>query len=102
MNKLIVPAVIMAAGAPGLTACGPVKAPATVPPAPKPRRGLTTDAAHMRVTDQERDVVAAELSKHFQVGRLDQREFDNRLNLALKATRQIELDVCLCDLPAAV
>jgi hypothetical protein len=32
MNKLIVPAVIVAAGMVGLTACGPVKAPAAAPP----------------------------------------------------------------------
>jgi hypothetical protein len=56
----------------------------------------------MRVTDQERDAVAEELSRQFQVGRLDQDTFDKRLNTALSATRRYELDILLADLPAAV
>jgi len=39
------------------------------------------------------------LSRQFQVGRLDQATFDQRLNTALNATRRYELDIMLADLP---
>jgi hypothetical protein len=80
------------------------------PPPPAPPRNVlhytgftaSVSAENMRVTDQERDAVAEELSRQFQVGRLDQDTFDKRLNTALSATRRYELDILLADLPAAV
>jgi Domain of unknown function (DUF1707) len=54
----------------------------------------------LRVSDAERDVVATELSEHFQVGRLDQDEFDERLTLALRARTRGDLAGLLADLPA--
>jgi Domain of unknown function (DUF1707) len=54
----------------------------------------------LRVSDAERDVVATELSEHFQVGRLDQGEFDERLTLALRARTRGDLAGLLADLPA--
>jgi hypothetical protein len=55
----------------------------------------------LRASDAERDQVAAELGEHFQAGRLDQSEFDERLTEALRARTRGELDVLLRDLPAA-
>jgi Domain of unknown function (DUF1707) len=54
----------------------------------------------LRVSDAERDVVATELSEHFQVGRLDKAEFDERLTLALRARTRGDLAGLLADLPA--
>lgn len=53
----------------------------------------------LRVSDAERDVVATELGEHFQVGRLDQAEFDERLTLALRARTRGDLAGLLADLP---
>ncbi|MGH3409695.1 MAG: DUF1707 SHOCT-like domain-containing protein, partial [Streptosporangiaceae bacterium] len=39
----------------------------------------------LRASDAERDLVAAELGEHFQAGRLDQAEFDERVSAALRA-----------------
>jgi hypothetical protein len=53
----------------------------------------------LRVSDAERDVVAAELGEHFQVGRLNQDEFDERLSAALTAKTRSDLSSLLADLP---
>ena len=53
----------------------------------------------LRVSDAERDVIVAELSQHFGDGRLDQSEFDQRLNSALAARTQRELGQLVADLP---
>lgn len=53
----------------------------------------------LRVSDAERDVVAAELGEHFQVGRLNQDEFDERLTAALAAKTRGDLSALLADLP---
>lgn len=55
----------------------------------------------LRVSDAERDVVVAELGEHFQAGRLDQAEFDERVTQALTARTGRDLDVLLADLPPA-
>lgn len=39
----------------------------------------------LRVSDAERDAVVTELGEHFQQGRLDQAEFDERMTKALSA-----------------
>jgi hypothetical protein len=55
----------------------------------------------LRVSDAERDVVVTELGEHFQTGRLDQAEFDDRVTRALTARTGRDLDVLLADLPPA-
>lgn len=58
-------------------------------------------AVNLRVSDADRDQAAAELGEHYQAGRLDQEEFDERLTAALRARTRGELDQLLDDLPAA-
>lgn len=47
----------------------------------------------------DRDAVVSELSEHFQAGRLDQAEFDDRTGRALRARTESDLDELLADLP---
>jgi len=54
----------------------------------------------LRASDAERDDVAAELGQHFQDGRLDQAEFEERVAAAIAAKTQRDLDQLLTDLPA--
>lgn len=53
----------------------------------------------IRVSDAERDQALAELSEHFQTGRLTQDEFDERSGLALKARTGNDLNALFGDLP---
>jgi len=53
----------------------------------------------LRASDAERDAVASELGRHFQEGRLDQAEFDERVTAAIAAKTHRDLDVLLTDLP---
>jgi len=55
--------------------------------------------AGLRASDAERDEVAAELGEHFQAGRLDQAEFDDRVTVALRARTRRDLGALLTDLP---
>jgi hypothetical protein len=55
----------------------------------------------MRVSDADRAEVADRLSKHYSDGRLDQAEFEERLEQAMKAKTQADLDGLFTDLPAA-
>ena len=55
----------------------------------------------LRVSDAERQQVADELGRHFGDGRLDQAEFDRRLDQAMHATTYRDLDGLLADLPPA-
>ena len=55
----------------------------------------------LRVSDAERDAVASELGQHFQDGRLDQAEYDERVTAALTAKTRRDLDELLADLPQA-
>jgi hypothetical protein len=63
--------------------------------------GLTSrdSGPGLRVSDSERDLVATELGEHFQAGRLDQSEFDERLTFALRARTRGDLAGLLADLP---
>ncbi|HEY2553522.1 MAG TPA: DUF1707 domain-containing protein [Streptosporangiaceae bacterium] len=54
----------------------------------------------MRVSDAERSAVADELSKHFSDGRLDEAEFQQRLDQAMHAKTQADLGGLFDDLPA--
>jgi hypothetical protein len=53
----------------------------------------------MRVSDADRADVADRLSRHYSDGRLDQTEFDERLDLALRAKTRADLIALLADLP---
>jgi Domain of unknown function (DUF1707) len=54
----------------------------------------------LRVSDADRDQALAELSEHFQAGRLTLEEFDERSGQALKAKTARELTGLFTDLPA--
>lgn len=53
----------------------------------------------IRVSDAERDQAIAELSTHFQAGRLTQEEFEDRSGRALQAHTGDELRALFADLP---
>jgi hypothetical protein len=52
-------------------------------------------------SDQERDAIASELGAHFQAGRLDAAELDDRLGRALRARTRGDLAELVTDLPQA-
>jgi uncharacterized protein DUF1707 len=56
-------------------------------------------ASGLRVSDADRDAVAAELSEHLRVGRLQLEEFGERVGQALGAKTRGDLDRLLTDLP---
>jgi hypothetical protein len=53
----------------------------------------------MRVSDADRAEAADWLSKHYGDGRLDQAEFNQRLDQAMRATTRADLDALFADLP---
>jgi hypothetical protein len=53
----------------------------------------------LRVSDADRDRAVAELSEHFQTGRLTQEEFEDRTGQALRARTGGELSELFTDLP---
>jgi Domain of unknown function (DUF1707) len=53
----------------------------------------------LRVSDADRDAVVTELGDHFQAGRLDAAELDDRTGRALRARVRSNLDEVLADLP---
>ena len=59
----------------------------------------TVGPAGLRVSDAERDAVAAELGEHLKEGRLDTAEFDERVGQAVAAKTRGDLDRLLADLP---
>jgi hypothetical protein len=68
------------------------------------RRQASYDSyAHpgLRISDAERAEVADRLSRHYGDGRLDQAEFDQRLDQAMRAKTQADLDGLFADLPPA-
>jgi Domain of unknown function (DUF1707) len=56
-------------------------------------------SGELRVSDADRDLAIAELSEHFQTGRLTQDEFDDRSARALQARTGRELSELFTDLP---
>jgi Domain of unknown function (DUF1707) len=58
--------------------------------------------AGLRVSDADRAAVADRLARHFSEGRLDQAEFDLRLDRAMRATTRADLIGLLSDLPEGV
>ena len=55
----------------------------------------------MRASDADRDAVLGQLSEHFQAGRLNSEEFDERSSLALRARTFGDLAELTKDLPPA-
>lgn len=53
----------------------------------------------LRVSDADRDAAVSELGEHFQEGRLDGDELDDRTGRALRARTGNDLDELLADLP---
>lgn len=63
-------------------------------------RGSTTFVdPQMRISDADRADVADRLSQHYSDGRLDQPEFNERLDRAMKAKTQADLTGLFTDLP---
>lgn len=58
-----------------------------------------SEPSHVRVSDEERERVAAELREHFAQGRLDTDELEERLSRAYGARTMSELQVLRTDLP---
>jgi hypothetical protein len=56
-------------------------------------------SANIRVSDADRDAVLAELSEHFQAGRLTSEELDERTGRALSARTGQDLAAIMADLP---
>jgi len=56
-------------------------------------------ASDLRVSDADRDGVAAELAEHLTNGRLQVAEFDERVGQAINARTRGDLDRLLTDLP---
>jgi len=73
---------------------------ATDMPARSPRWASTGSAdPQLRISDAERAEVADRLSRHYSDGRLDQAEFNERLDRAMKAKTQADLNGLFTDLP---
>jgi hypothetical protein len=53
----------------------------------------------LRVSDADRDAAVSELGEHFQDGRLDRDELEDRTGRALRARTGSDLDELLADLP---
>jgi len=53
----------------------------------------------LRASDADRDAAIAELGEHFQAGRLDPAELDDRTGRALRARVASDLDELFADLP---
>ena len=63
-------------------------------------RGSTSSGdPQMRISDAERTEVADRLSKHYSDGRLDQAEFNERLDRAMNAKTRADLNGLFADLP---
>ncbi len=70
-----------------------------MPNPPGPQRPVWSDPG-LRVSDAERAEVADRLASHYSDGRLDDAEFDERLDRAMRAKTRAELSWLLADLPA--
>ncbi|HET7014788.1 MAG TPA: DUF1707 domain-containing protein [Streptosporangiaceae bacterium] len=63
------------------------------------RRYFRPAGAEVRASDAERSEVAERLSKHYQDGRLDQTEFNERLDKAMNAKTRADFHGLFYDLP---
>lgn len=64
-------------------------------------RGMPPSDEHLRVSDADRQAVTDRLSAHFADGRLDQAEFDDRVERAMSAKTRGDLNGLFTDLPEA-
>jgi len=62
-------------------------------------RRASWPGADMRVSDVERAAIADRLAEHFSSGRLDEAEFSDRLDQAMRAKTMADLTGLLADLP---
>lgn len=62
-------------------------------------RGWAQGGSSIRLSDAERAEVAEQLTQHFSEGRLDQAEFDQRLEQAMSAKTRADLAGLFDDLP---
>lgn len=69
------------------------------PPEPKPRSRAAYGNPSMRISDAERAEVSDRLSQHYGDGRLDEAEFGKRLDQAMHAVTQSDLNGLFDDLP---
>jgi|SRR5579863_2614127 len=58
------------------------------------------ETGHLRISDQDRDDAAAAIREHYAAGRLDNGEFEERLQAVLAARTERELRALTADLPA--
>lgn len=77
--------------------------PGSPPPTAGANRGWaragSAAGATIRLSDADRAEVASHLTQHFSEGRLDQAEFDDRLDRAMSAKTRADLEGLLDDLP---
>jgi GntR family transcriptional regulator len=64
-----------------------------------PASGGTYSGQHLRVSDAERAAVTGRLAEHFAAGRLDQAEFDDRVERAMSAKTRADLSGLFAGLP---
>jgi hypothetical protein len=64
-------------------------------------RRASWPGSQMRVGDAERTAIADRLARHFSDGRLDEAEFEDRLDQAMRARTMADLTGLLADLPDA-
>jgi len=60
-----------------------------------------SDPSSLRVADVDREQVSDELREHMLAGRLTPEEFEERVDLAYRATTQADLDALKHDLPVS-
>jgi hypothetical protein len=66
---------------------------------PEPRPQQPLPAEQLRVGDAERQQAVTALGEHFAAGRLDQQEFDTRIQAAYAARTRVDLRDLFGDLP---
>jgi len=76
----------------------PVSSPQSAEPA---LRRASWPGSQLRVGDTERAAIADRLADHFSAGRLDEAEFSDRLDRAMRAVTMADLTGLLADLPDA-
>src|SRR6185437_7564906 len=59
-----------------------------------------SDAAHLRVSDEDRERCARSLREHYAAGRIGEDELDDRLDAVYAARTVAELQATVHDLPA--
>jgi len=73
--------------------------PSSSGPSADPRSTPRQEGSHLRVSDSDRSAVAQELSEHFEAGRLDLDEFQERTARALSARTRDDFTGLFSDLP---